>query len=246
MTHYADAFVYRFVPGQDEEPSMDRYTVEAHENMSVLDLLFEIVEKHDPDVSFRFSCRVGMCGSCGMVINGREGLACQTSVGDLGDEITIRPMNHMPVQKDLLVDLGSLFERFARVKGHFDGDREQEELSKITQSETGTLGTEGDCISCGLCLSACSMVSFDPSYVGPAALFRSLSLIEDPREPSPEERLRGVDTDDGIWRCHAHMDCVAVCPKDLPLTGAIATLKRMTVKQRLERAVRPENEQNDA
>jgi succinate dehydrogenase/fumarate reductase iron-sulfur protein len=239
VTDTIDALIYRYDAETGDEPSLVRYSVDVHENMSVLDLLFQIVEHHDPDVSFRFSCRVGMCGSCGMVIDGREGLACQTAVGDLGSEVTVRPMNHLPVQKDLLVDLGPLIERFVRVIGQFAGDPAREEIAQVDQATTGTLGGEGDCITCGLCLSACSMVSFDPSYVGPAALFRSLSLIEDPRQSDQDERLGAVNTDDGIWRCHNHMDCVAVCPKGLPLTDAIMTLKRMTTKQFLARSSRP-------
>jgi succinate dehydrogenase/fumarate reductase iron-sulfur protein len=233
------AQVYRFDPERDSEPALSAFELATYPNMSVLDLLFQVVEEHEPDLSFRFSCRVGMCGSCGMLVNGREALACQTAVGELGDEVTIRPLNHLPVEKDLLVDLGPLFASFERADASFVGEDGQDELVTVVPEPGDMLATAGDCISCGLCVSACSVLSFDPDYIGPAALFRTLTLIEDKREPGPERRLDKVNDEHGIWRCHSHMDCVAACPKDLPLTQAIMKLKRLSVKRAFRRPLRP-------
>ena len=237
MAQQIRAHIFRYDPERDAEPALATYELATYPNMSVLDLLFQVVENHDPDVSFRFSCRVGMCGSCGMVVNDREALACQTAVGSLGDEITIRPLNHLPVEKDLLVDLGPLFANFDRVDAAFHGEQSNE-IARGVPAPDDLRSSAGDCISCGLCMSACSMLSFAPDYAGPAALYRALTLIEDVREPHPERRLGLVNGEDGIWRCHSHMDCVEACPKDLPLTQSIMKLKRLSVRNAFRRPLR--------
>lgn len=223
------ANVYRFDPARDEAPGSRRYEVATFPDMSVLDLLFRIVEEHDATLSFRFSCRVGMCGSCAMLINGREALACQTRVARLGREITIRPLNHLPVRKDLLVELGPFFATFERARAR--SATAPAELARVLPDDGDVLSVTADCVSCGACYSACAMVALDREFLGPAALYRALRSIEDKREDAPEERLAELTGEHGIWRCHAHMDCVAACPKGLPLTGAIMKLRRLAARR---------------
>ncbi|MBI4539978.1 MAG: succinate dehydrogenase/fumarate reductase iron-sulfur subunit [Gemmatimonadetes bacterium] len=224
------AHVFRFDPAANTGAWLESYPVDAFPDMTVLDLLFEVVRRHDPALSFRCSCRVGMCGTCTLLINGREGLACQTKVAMLGDEITVRPLNHLPVVKDLVVDMDPFFVRLRAVDASFHGDPARQEIARVVWEREDLLGEAGDCITCGACLSACSMLALDRGFVGPAALYRALMLVEDPREGEPEPRVARTLGEHGVWRCHGHMDCVKVCPKQLPLTKAIHSLKRLGVR----------------
>lgn len=233
MTDNVTVRVYRYEGADGEKPRLDTFEVSVHQHMSVLDLLFKIVDHHDPDVGFRFSCRVGMCGSCGILVNGREALACQTAVAGAGSSIELRPLNHLPVTKDLLVDLGPLFTRFEAVAGRFAGSSAAG-VATLTADDDSALGEVGNCISCGLCLSACSVLDFDQDFVGPAAIYRALNLLDDSREEIAPDRIDLLTDEHGVWRCHVQQDCLEVCPKDLPLTQAIQTVKRRAVGSTLQ------------
>ena len=198
------------------------YDVAPGAQVSILDLLRLIVQHHDPTLAFRSACRVGMCGTCAVVVDGREVLACQTPAPPGGSGVRIRPLRTLPVVKDLVVDLEPFFDRYRRVDpagGAFRSD---------TPAYPETLG---DCITCGACLSACTMAAVNQGYVGPAALFRALRLVEEGSESEAETRLRALATPDGIYGCRGHLDCLAACPKDLALPQAIHKLKRMVVRR---------------
>ena len=209
--------VRRFDPAAGRR--MQAYSVEVGEIASVLDVLRLIVADHDPTLSFRSACRVGMCGTCTIVIDGREGLACQTPVRD---SMTLEPLRGLPVIKDLVVDPAPFFDRYQAIRPRGFGP-----AGPGHESESAA----GDCITCGACLSACTMATINESYVGPAALFRALRLVEEESDDDARVRIRGLADSDGMYGCRGHLDCIDVCPKGLPLADAIHKLKRLAVSR---------------
>lgn len=226
--------IWRYDRAAGLKGRLDEFRLAVYPTMTVLDALFAVAREKDASVSFRCACRVGMCGSCGMLINGREGLACQTKVADVGPKITLRPLNHLPVMKDLVVDMAPFLKRYREVAPAFHG--ELVDIPQVVQRERRWLQETGNCIHCGACLSACSMAALHPEFLGPAALYRAAVLVSDPRDPQKLQRLAMVDREEGIWGCHGHMDCTKVCPAELPLTEAIHSLKRATVGRWLSAA----------
>jgi len=170
-----------------------------------------------------------MCGTCAMVIDGREGLACQTAAGDSKGTMTLEPLRNLPIIKDLVVDLDPFFDRYRAI---------QPRGTHPSPSTEGTAMATGDCITCGACLSACTMVTVNKSYVGPAALFRGLRLVEEESTDDAHSRLRDLADSSGIYGCRGHLDCIRACPKDLPLAEAIHKLKRLAVSRSFDVLVR--------
>ncbi len=173
-----------------------------------------------------------------MVINGKEGLACRTSLDKLGQEITLGPLRHMRRVKDLVVDMESFFTKYRTVDPYLQARPEVQDPIVVPMGsfvrEQIDLGLE--CISCGLCLSACDVVGSVPEFLGPAALNRAYNLIADVRDKGHDRRLAQISRDrSGVWQCHTHMSCVEVCPKNIAPTRAIASLKRTLIAKRLGR-----------
>ena len=212
--------VTRFDPSEGEHEA--RYEVVPGEQVSILDLLRMIVDRHDPTLSFRSSCRVGMCGTCAVVVDGREALACQTAAPPPGHTVRLGPLRNVAVIKDLVVDPAPFFDRYIRVDPAGAGP---------VSGQQGGPETAGDCITCGACLSACTMAAINQQYLGPAALFRGLRLVEEATGAEAEARLRGLASADGIYGCRGHLDCLSVCPKELALPQAISRLKRMAARR---------------
>jgi succinate dehydrogenase / fumarate reductase iron-sulfur subunit/fumarate reductase iron-sulfur subunit len=215
-------------PGPD---GYQAYPVAVFPRMSVLDALFAIQREQDRTLSFRYSCRLGMCGTCPVIVNGREGLACQTLVEALpGDTVTLRPLNHLPVLKDLVVDLEPFFDRYRRVKPHFvpreRGDA-PEAAAVIRQGEGGRRWVDPalGCITCAICHSACSVVGLNERFPGPAPLNRAYTLVGDERDGARAERLASAGGADGVWRCHQLFNCASACPRHLVPTQAIRQLR---------------------
>jgi succinate dehydrogenase/fumarate reductase iron-sulfur protein len=221
------------------KPAYQAYRVETFPRMSVLDALFTIQREQDRTLAFRYSCRLGMCGTCAVIVNGREALACQTQVERLGtDQITIRPLNYLPVVKDLVVDLEPFFERYRAVKPFFvpreevaRSDRPQ--VIKQGEGERKWVDPALGCISCGICFSACAVVGLNPKFPGPAALNRAYTLVGDVRDGARDERLAAAAAPDGVWRCHQLFACASACPRHLVPTQAIREL-RMEVAEAME------------
>lgn len=220
----------------DRATGIVAYSVDTKNQLTVLDVLFHIQNELDETLAFRCSCRVGMCGSCGMVINGKEGLACRTGLEGLGSIVTLRPLRHMRRIKDLVVDMEDFFMKYEAVRPYLTARPEvRDPILAAPQSkirEEIDLGLE--CISCGLCLSACDVVTAVPEFLGPAALNRAYNLIADVRDGARDLRLALVGQErSGVWQCHTHMSCVEVCPKNIAPTRAIAHLKRKLIARRL-------------
>ena len=211
----------------------EEHTVEVAEKASVLDVLVALQRGACPDLAFRFSCRVAMCGSCAMVINGRERLACNTLVETVGTRLRIEPLRNLPVARDLAVDLEPFFKAYRRVLPGFQprADLDQGDFYRLPHDspEWQALNHQPQCIDCGACHSACTLVTLHPRYVGPMALNRALNLIVDPREGKRAERLSAVSGEDGAFRCHTLGNCREVCPRGISPTHSIERLKRLAV-----------------
>ena len=233
--------VRRGSPEQDPSAYWQEFEVPIVEDtMSVLDALIWVQRNLDPSLAFRRACRVGMCGTCGTVINGREGLACGTLLGSVagngGGTVRVQPLRHLPVIRDLVTDPGVFFDHLRGVDPSLTpgpGLQEPVVLSPDSR-ERQTVSPHRECIYCGLCYSACSVAGLNPDFLGPAALNRAFALVSDSRDAAGKQRLQAVATEQGLWRCHTIFECTAVCPKGIPITRAIQGLKRKVVIDKLK------------
>lgn len=225
--------VQRRASGDGRSARFETHEVESGEKASVLDALFALQRGPCPDLAFRFSCRVGMCGSCAMVVNGREQLACSTLVKNVGDSLRIEPLRNLPVMRDLAVDMKPFFAAYQRTLPQFmpRDDLDPKNFCRIPHDskEWNALNHQPQCIDCGACYSACTLVTLHPRYVGPMALNRALNLIVDPRDKSRCERLKRVTGEAGAFRCHTLGNCRDVCPRGISPTHSIERLKRLAV-----------------
>src|SRR6267142_2656982 len=209
----------------------ERHEVEVTEKASILDAVFALQRGPCPDLAFRFSCRVGMCGSCAMVVNGRERLTCSTLVVTVGPELRIEPLRNLPVVRDIAVDLNPFFAAYRRSMPHFipRDDLDPGAFYPIPRdgAEWKALDHQPQCIDCGSCYSACTLVTLNPRYLGPMALHRALNVIADPRDKARSERLSLIAGEAGVFRCHTLGNCRDVCPRGISPASSIARLKRM-------------------
>jgi fumarate reductase iron-sulfur subunit len=215
------------------------FDVPRHPSQTVLDVVTHIQRHLDPTLAYRFACRVGMCGSCAMTVNGVPRWTCRTHVDKVveKDEITVGPLRNLPVIRDLVVDMREFFDKWARAKGEFRGRQTKaDDFAKVEpQSAQRVLVDKGiECIGCGVCYAACDVVKWNPEYLGPAALNRAWTLVNDARDDKDLERLRAVAGDAGCHACHSHVSCTERCPKHLSPTAAIAGLKRAVAKAVLQ------------
>jgi len=226
--------IFRFNPDKDDLPQFKDYDVPDVKGMTVLEGLYHVLENHDPTLAFRSSCREGVCGSCAMHINGGYGLACETQTAELGPIVTIRPLSHMKIIRDLVVDMTPFFAQYEKIKPYLvprevPGPREFKQSPK----ERARIDHHVDCILCASCYGSCPVVGTDENYIGPHALLKALRFVNDSRDGETYQRLAFVATDNGIFRCHTIFNCQQVCPKDLDPTGAIGKLKMKAIWARL-------------
>lgn len=227
--------IFRFDPDQDGEPHFDNFAVSTKGGMTVLEALFRILEEEDGSLAFRYSCRGAVCGSCAMFINGSYRLACQTQISALGSKVSISPLPHLPIVKDLVVDMTPFYEKYERIIPYLKTatpDPDKERLQNINQRKA--LDEVIDCILCGACYSACPITWTNKGYLGPAALVKAYRFVADSRDEAARERLSLVSGEDGIWRCHSIFNCVEACPKNINQTYSIQQLKRKTLSQKLK------------
>ena len=213
----------------------ERFEVPRHPSQTVLDVVIYIQRVLDPSLAYRYACRVGMCGSCAMMVNDVPRWTCRTHVDRVAkdDSLTIGPLRNLPVIRDLVVDMREFFDKWARAKGDFRGRQTKEDdfAPVPPSSEPRQLADAGiECIGCGVCYAACDVVKWNPDYLGPAALNRAWTLVNDVRDAGRLERLRAVSGDAGCHACHSHVSCTERCPKKLSPTGSIAGLKRAVAK----------------
>jgi len=224
--------VFRYVPGSAERTQT--YRVEPRAGMTVLDALVEIQRGQDPTLAFRYACRVGMCGSCAVVVNGRERWACRTLLASLGTgPVTVRPLYHFPLIRDLVVDMAPFAEKMRSVRAAFAPRGEAQAFAPIGRDtrERRQIDDAVECIGCGACLSACTLVGWDERFTGPAALNRAFTLMADSRDGAVAERWPLLLSEDALLRCHGQANCTEVCPMELSLTDSILKLRRKSIFQ---------------
>ncbi len=217
------------------EGRFQQFEVPRQPSQTVLDVVTHIQRSLDPTLAYRFSCRVGMCGSCAMTVNGVARWTCRTHVDKVAreDRLEIAPLANLPVIRDLVADMREFFEKWARAKGQFSGARtRKDDFSRIEPSSEQRVQADAaiECIGCGVCYASCEVVERNRDYLGPAALNRAWTLLNDVRDVANIERLRAVAGDAGCHACHTQMGCTEHCPKKLSPTAGIAGLKRAVAR----------------
>ena len=210
------------------------YDVPRQASQTVLDVVTYIQRNLDPTLAYRFACRVGMCGSCAMNVNGKARWTCRTHVAKVveDDALEIAPLSNLPKVKDLVTDMAPFFDKMAQAKSHFKGARTRKDgFARVLPDSPQRKEVDAaiECIGCGICYSSCDVVAWNPAYLGPAALNRAWTLVKDVRDISNSERLAAVAGDAGCHACHTHMSCTERCPKHISPTAGIAGLKRAVV-----------------
>ncbi|MHB8252252.1 MAG: succinate dehydrogenase iron-sulfur subunit [Acidiferrobacter sp.] len=227
--------IYRYRPEEGTDPSLQDYTLEdGHGALMLLDAL-TLLKAQDESLSFRRSCREGVCGSDAMNINGRNGLACITPLKDLSEPITLRPLPGMPVIRDLVVDLTGFYRQYRTVRPWLIDEGPEPEIER-TQSPTDRDRLDGlyECILCACCTTSCPSFWWNPErFLGPAALLQSYRFLQDSRDQAMGERLDDLEDPYRLFRCHTIMNCTDVCPKGLDPARAIAGIKGLLAKRRL-------------
>ena len=225
--------IYRYDPDKDAKPYMQTIKVELEDSdRMLLDALVRL-KKEDETISFRRSCREGVCGSDAMNINGKNGLACLTNLNDLPETIVLRPLPGLPVVRDLIVDMTDFFNQYHSIKPYLINESpapEKERLQSPEQREE--LNGLYECILCACCSTSCPSFWWNPDkFVGPAGLLAAYRFIADTRDEATSARLDNLDDPYRLFRCHTIMNCVDVCPKELNPTKAIGKITEMLVRR---------------
>jgi fumarate reductase iron-sulfur subunit len=226
--------VFRWAPGEPERTQS--YPVTAGADTTVLDALVAVQREQDPTLALRYACRVGMCGSCAVVVNGRERWACRTRLAALGPgPVRVRPLYHFPLLRDLVVDMTPFVQRQRAVGAALTpaGDAAPYAVIAAGAPARAEIDAAIECIGCGMCLSACTMVAHDARFPGPAALNRAFTLQRDDRDAALGARWAVLLGDDGLPRCHGQGACTEVCPMGLAPTRSIIRLRQMATRRLL-------------
>jgi fumarate reductase iron-sulfur subunit len=218
-----------------EQGGFATYEVPRLPSQTVLDVVTHIQRHLQPDLSYRFACRVGMCGSCAMTVNGVARWTCRTHVSKVAADgrLEIAPLSHLPVVKDLVTDMSEFFDKWARAKGQFRGSRTRDDdFERVRPDSPRRQAADAgiECIGCGVCYASCDVVGWRPDFLGPAALNRAWTLVNDERDRVGAERLKAVAGDAGCHSCHTQGSCTERCPKHLAPTAGIAGLKRLVAR----------------
>lgn len=229
--------IYRYSgEAVNEKPSMKDYVISipAQSDPMVLTLLERLKAEQDPTLSFRRSCREGVCGSDGMNINGTNGLACVTHVSSLNaDKIVLRPLPGFPVVRDLVVDMTQFYQQFERVEPYLKNDTPAPGRERLqTPEERSKLDGLYECILCACCTSSCPSFWWNPEkFVGPAALLQARRFLADSRDTATSDRLEKLQDPFSVFRCRSIMNCANVCPKGLNPTKAISDIRLQMLQQ---------------
>lgn len=226
--------IYRYNPETDKEPYMKDYTLDlGGKDVMVLNVL-EMLKEQDPSLSFRRSCREGVCGSDGMNINGKNGLACITPISEAlrgKKKLVVRPLPGMPVVRDLVVDLSLFYKQYEKIKPFVINDTPAPAIERL-QSPEDRAKLDGlyECILCACCSTACPSFWWNPDrFIGPSGLLQAYRFLVDTRDTATDERLNDLDDAFSVFRCHGIQNCVAVCPKGLNPSKAIGHIKSMLI-----------------
>ncbi len=233
-TRQINFHVTRYNPETDSAPYVKSYTVPVREGMTVLEALHYIKDNLDPTLAWRYSCRMGICGSCGMLLNGSPGLACNTQILHIADrDVTVGPLPNFEIIRDLVPDLMSMFEKHRSVSPHILRDEAEidspagEFYQSVEQLENFLQFTY--CIKCGCCMGACPTLATDVRYLGPMPLAAAHRYNQDTRDQGRRVRNEVTGNAHGAFRCHYAGECARVCPKGVDPARAIQLLKRQLV-----------------
>jgi succinate dehydrogenase / fumarate reductase iron-sulfur subunit len=223
--------LYRYHPEQDEKPYMQDFQIDTGgKDLMVLDVLF-LIKEQDSTVVFRRSCREGVCGSDGMNINGKNGLACITPLSECVNRNTLvlRPLPGLPVVRDLIIDMSQFYKQYEKVKPYLLNDTPAPAIERLqTPEERAKLDGLYECILCACCSTSCPSFWWNPDkFIGPAGLLQAYRFLADNRDTATQERLAELDDPFSVFRCHGIMNCVNVCPKGLNPTRAIGHIRNM-------------------
>lgn len=226
--------------GSADTSSTQLFDVPAYENQTVLDVVSWIQQNADPTLSYRFACRVGMCGSCAMMVNGVPRWTCRTHISKVlvDNKLSIAPLRNLPVIKDLVVDMDPFFDKWVAAEGVHHGKLSRHDpIAPIDEKSAARVeANEGiECINCSVCYSACDTVNGNDEYLGPAALQRAWTLLNDAKDEGRDVILDAVSAKGGCHNCHSMGSCTNYCPNELDPMSAIAGLKRETSKRFLSR-----------
>lgn len=228
--------VYRYNPEEDAESRMQDFNLEipGGKDLMVLDVL-ELLKEQDASVTYRRSCREGVCGSDGVNMNGRNGLACITPLSDVvkSDSLVLRPLPGLPVIRDLVVDMGQFYKQYEKIKPWLISDEPPPSRERLqSPEERSKLDGLYECILCACCTTGCPSFWWNPDkFVGPAGLLQAYRFLADSRDTATEERLAALEDPFSVFRCRGIMNCVSVCPKGLNPTRAIGHIRNMLVKR---------------
>ena len=223
--------VYRWDPSSGKNPRIDTYEVDMENCPSkVLDVLNKIKNEIDPTLSYRKSCAHGVCGSCAMNMDGKNGLACTTSHADINGDINIYPLPHLRVVKDLIGDLSNLYKQYESIQPWLKTSKSTSLKNEINQTKENREKLDGlyECIMCACCSTSCPSYWWNgDKYLGPAVLLQAYRWIIDSRDEDRKERLQKVADELKLYRCHTILNCTTACPKGLNPAKAIAEIKKM-------------------
>ena len=228
--------VYRYNPDTDAEPYMKDYQLDTGgKDLMVLDVL-ELLKEQDPGLVYRRSCREGVCGSDGMNINGKNGLACITPISEATGgkgTLVIRPLPGLPVIRDLVIDMSLFYKQYEKVKPYLINDTPAPAIERLqSPEERAHLDGLYECILCACCSTACPSFWWNPDrFIGPSGLLQAYRFLIDSRDTATDERLAELDDPFSVFRCHGIQNCVAVCPKGLNPTRAIGHIRNMLLSR---------------
>ncbi|RBP84210.1 succinate dehydrogenase iron-sulfur subunit [Marinomonas rhizomae] len=228
--------IYRYNPEKDDAPYMQDYDIElpAGKDLMVLDVL-NLLKAQDPSISYRRSCREGVCGSDGMNMSGKNGLACITPVSEAvkKGKLVLRPLPGLPVVRDLVVDMGQFYKQYEKIRPFLINDAPAPAIERLqSPEEREKLDGLYECILCACCSTACPSFWWNPDkFVGPSGLLQAYRFLADSRDTATQERLSDLDDPFSVFRCHGIMNCVNVCPKGLNPTKAIGNIRTMLLQR---------------
>jgi succinate dehydrogenase / fumarate reductase iron-sulfur subunit len=227
--------VYRFDPDKDSKPYMQDYDVALQPEQRMLLDVLELVKAKDDTLTYRRSCREGVCGSDAMNINGRNGLACVTSVASLPAHVVLRPLPGLPVIRDLIVDMTAFFTQYHSIKPYLVSDDHPPERERLqSPEEREKLDGLYECILCACCTTQCPSFWWNPDrFVGPAGLLQAYRFIVDSRDDATQARLEDLNDAYRLFRCRTIMNCTEVCPKGLAPSRAIEKIRLLMTKESL-------------
>jgi succinate dehydrogenase / fumarate reductase, iron-sulfur subunit len=228
--------VYRYNPDTDKEPYMQDYQLDTGgKDLMVLDVM-ELLKAQDSSLAFRRSCREGVCGSDGVNINGKNGLACITSLSQAmktSAKLILRPLPGLPVIRDLVIDMSLFYKQYEKIKPYLINDTPAPGIERLqSPEERAHLDGLYECILCACCSTACPSFWWNPDrFIGPSGLLQAYRFLIDSRDTATEERLAALDDPFSVFRCHGIQNCVSVCPKGLNPTKAIGHIRNMLLQR---------------